>query len=192
MSKILRQQAVFFELDGVIVREPKLGSDDRPSYYDGALEALARLPAARFQLFVATSREDIALGLLKERDFRRFCDRFVSDLKELGIELTNIYHCPFHPKGRGKWKKDSVFRKPAPGIFKMAQQEYDLNLNRSWMIGHTTLDVLAASRAGMGTVLVQTGQAGKDGTYQIDPHFVEADIRHAVARITMFEHALTV
>lgn len=192
MSKSPTQQAVFFELDGVVLREPKLDPSDQLPYYEGALEALARLPASRFRLIVASSREDIALGMLKERDFRRVCDKFMADLAAIGITLTNIYHCPFHPKGRGKWKKDSVFRKPAPGIFKMAQQEHDLNLHRSWMIGHTTLDILAASRAGLGTVLVQTGQGGKDGTYQVDPHFVEPDIRHAVARIAMFEHALTV
>ena len=83
-----------------------------------------------------------------------------------------------------------MFRKPAPGMFKMAQQEFDLNLSRCWMIGHTTVDVLAASRAGMGTILVETGLAGSDREYHVEPHFTEPNVRGAVSRIASFEHAL--
>ena len=72
----------------------------------------------------------------------------------------------------------------------MAQQEFDLDLHRCWMIGHTTLDMLAAQRAEVGTILVRTGEGGKDGLYNIDPHFVENDLHEAVARINQFEHAL--
>ena len=85
-----------------------------------------------------------------------------------------------------------MFRKPAPGIFKMAQQEFDLNLHRCWMIGHTTVDMLAAARANVGTILVQTGHGGRDGAYIVDPHFTEPDVRHAVSRILSFEHALRI
>jgi phosphoglycolate phosphatase-like HAD superfamily hydrolase len=71
----------------------------------------------------------------------------------------------------------------------MAQQEFDLNLARCWMIGHKTIDILAASRAGMGTILVETGEAGRDGAFLVDPHFVERDITVAVAQIRNFERA---
>ena len=75
-------------------------------------------------------------------------------------------------------------------MFKMAQQEFELNLSRCWMIGHTTTDILAASRAGMGSILVETGEGGRDGAYHVEPHFQEPTIRGAVARILSFEHAL--
>ena len=85
-----------------------------------------------------------------------------------------------------------MFRKPGPGIFKMAQQEFDLNLHRCWMIGHTTLDVLAAQRAEVGTILVRTGQGGQDAQYPVESHFVEDDLWEAISRINQFEHALRV
>ena len=111
---------------------------------------------------------------------------------ERGIPITKIYSCPFHPKGKGRFRKESVFRKPGPGIFKMAQQEFDLNLQRCWMIGHTTADVLAAQRAELGTILVRTGKAGKDGEFVVEPHFVEDDVYHAIARVNQFEYSLRV
>lgn len=191
MARTPQQQAVFFELDGVVTTGPRLQPDGQVPYHEGALEALARLDPRRFLLFVATNREDIALGGLRDRDFRKLCDQFLADCQRADAAIARIYHCPFHPKGRGKWRKDSVFRKPAPGMFKMAQQEFELNLGRCWMIGHSTSDILAASRAGMGSILVRTGTGGKDRSFVVDPHFIEDDLRVAVARIQSFEHALS-
>jgi D-glycero-D-manno-heptose 1,7-bisphosphate phosphatase len=190
MARIPQNQAVFFELDGVLVPELHQGDDGAIGYYPGALAALARLDPRQFKLFVATNRTDIAFGRLRERDFKRFGERFLADCGQVGLEISKIYSCPYHPKGKARFKKDSVFRKPAPGMFKIAQQEFDLNLARCWMIGHTTIDMLAASRAGLGTVLVRTGAGGTDGAFHVEPHFTETDICAAVARINSFEYAL--
>jgi len=192
MARPPENQAVFFELDGVVVKDMSLSPEGRPNYYEGALAALGRIDPRRFMLFVASNREDIAFGALSERDFRKFCTQFLADCQEAGIEIRKLYTCPYHPKGKARFRKDSVFRKPAPGIFKMAQQEFDLNLHRCWMVGHTTVDMLAAARANVGTILVQTGHGGRDGAFVVDPHFVEPDVRRAVGRILSFEHALRI
>lgn len=192
MGRIPDKQGVFFELDGVLLSRPRLLPDGSLPFLDRALEALARLDPRRFRLFVASSRTDIAFGQLKERDFHKLCEKLAGRLQEERIPLTKIYTCPWHPRGKGRFKKESVFRKPAPGIFKMAQQEFDLDLHRCWMIGHTTADVLAGLRAEVGTILVRTGEGGRDGGYTVEPHFVEDDLWSAVARINSFEHALRV
>jgi D-glycero-D-manno-heptose 1,7-bisphosphate phosphatase len=190
MARIPENQAVFFELDGVIVQQPRTHPDGSVPYLPHALQALGRIDPTRFKIFLATNRTDIALGNLRERDFKKLCERFLADCEQQGIRIAKIYTCPYHPKGKLKYRKDSVFRKPAPGMFKMAQQEFDLNLGRCWMVGHTTVDILAGSRAGMGTILVRTGAGGHDGEFHVEPHFVEPDVRAAVARIASFEHAL--
>jgi D-glycero-D-manno-heptose 1,7-bisphosphate phosphatase len=192
MAKIPDRQGVFFELDGVVLRQSRLTAEGEVPFLDRALEALARIDPRRFLLFVATSRQDIAFGELKDKDFTRLCELFLERTRAEGIPITKIYSCPYHPKGKGRFKKDSVFRKPAPGIFKMAQQEFDLNLHRCWMIGHTTADILAAQRAEVGNILVRTGAGGSDDEYIVEPHFIEDDVWHAVARINQFEHALRV
>jgi D-glycero-D-manno-heptose 1,7-bisphosphate phosphatase len=192
MPRIPDNQAVFFELDGVIASQPRLRGEGEVAYLPGALEAIARVDPSRFKIFLATNREDIAFGQLREREFKKLCERLMDDARQIGVHIAKVYTCPYHPKGRAKYRKESVFRKPAPGMFKMAQQEFDLNLARCWMVGHTTTDILAGSRAGMGTILVRTGEGGEDGAYHVEPHFVEADITGAVARIVSFEHALRI
>lgn len=192
MAKIPDKQGVFFELDGVLVNTPDLSPTGEIDFLPRSFEALGRIDPNRFRLFIATSRHDIAFGERRERDFTRFCEVLVDRLRQDGIQVAKIYSCPYHPKGKGRFRRDSVFRKPGPGIFKMAQQEFDLNLHRCWMVGHTTADLLAAQRAEVGTILVRTGLAGSDAQYTVDPHFVEDDLWDAVLRINQFEHALRV
>lgn len=190
MAKIPDKQGVFFELDGVLVQQARLQDDGSIPFLPGALEALGRIDPDSFKLFVATSRQDIAFGDVKEKDFTRFCEAFLGRMHDERIPIAKIYSCPYHPKGKGRFRRESVFRKPGPGIFKMAQQEFDLDLHRSWMIGHTTADVLAAQRAEVGTILVRTGKAGQDGEFAVEPHFVENDFADAIARVNQFELAL--
>jgi D-glycero-D-manno-heptose 1,7-bisphosphate phosphatase len=192
MAKIPDKQGLFLELDGVLVRRALLAEDGSIPFLDRALEALGRVDPRLFRVFIATSRLDIAFGEVKERDFTRFCEAFVARLQAESIPIAKIYSCPYHPKGRGRFRRESVFRKPGPGIYKMAQQEFDLNLQRSWMIGHTTADILSAQRAELGTILVRTGKAGQDGEFDVDPHFVEDDVWHAIARVNQFELSLRV
>jgi D-glycero-D-manno-heptose 1,7-bisphosphate phosphatase len=192
MAKIPDKQGLFFELDGVLVQRTRLEPDGSIAFLDRALEALGRIDPRQFRIFVATNRQDIAFGELKERDFTKFCEAFLARMQVEGIPIAKIYSCPYHPKGRGRFKKESVFRKPGPGIYKMAQQEFDLNLQRSWMIGHTTADVLAGQRAALGTILVRTGKGGNDGEFTVEPHFVEDDLWHAIARVNQFEYSLRV
>lgn len=190
MAKIPDKQGLFFELDGVLVRQAKLEEDGSIPFLGRGLEALARIDPAQFKIFIATSRQDLAFGEVKERDFTKFCEAFIARMQSEQIPITKIYSCPYHPKGKGRFRRDSVFRKPGPGIFKMAQQEFDLNLQRCWMIGHTTADILAGQRADLGTILVRTGKGGQDGEFQVEPHFVEDDLWHAIARVNQFEFAL--
>jgi len=192
MAKIPDKQGLFFEFDGVVVHRARLTPDGEIPFLERALEALGRIDTRQFRLFVATSRQDIAFGDLKEREFTRFCELFLARMQAESIPIAKIYSCPYHPKGKGRFRKESVFRKPGPGIFKMAQQEFDLNLQRSWMIGHTTADMLAGQRAELGTILLRTGQAGGDGEFTVDPHFLEDDLWHAVARVNQFEYSLRV
>ena len=185
----LDKQAIFFEFDGVLVEAARLRPDGTVPWLPGALESLLRVDPRVFYVFVGTARSDIAFGALREREFQKFCDRFVADCDAAGVRIRKIYSCPYHPKGRQRFKKESVFRKPAPGIYKMAQQEFDLNLGRSWAIGHTTTDILAGSRAGMGTCLVATGAGGKDGAYHVEAHRHARDVADAVLQIHEFELA---
>jgi phosphoglycolate phosphatase-like HAD superfamily hydrolase len=52
------------------------------------------------------------------------------------------------------------------------------------MIGDTTVDLQTAQNAGIRSILVCTGYAGRDGRWPARPDFEFADIRAAVEFVT--------
>jgi len=187
----MNNQAIFLERDGVLI-EPNgyIKNPDQIRFIPKAIEALRRIDTNRFYIFIATDQPGIAFGKISEKAYAKLTEWLLDELKRNGVNITKVYTCPFHPKGKGQWKKESVFRKPNIGIFKMAQQEFSLNLRRCWMIGHRTSDILAAQRAGVPDILVLTGDGGKDEEFQVEPTFVEKDLYHAILRIEYQEALL--
>lgn len=192
MAKAGKRQALFLDLHGILLH-PWTDREDyiHPRFLDGGLEALSRIDPSKMDIFIATNQSDVAKGALRERDFKKFHEAVGEAFRQAAIPLKKFYSCLFHPQGKGRWRKESVFRKPNIGMFKMAEQEFDLNLKRSWLICHSTSDLLAGDRAGLGTILVETGLAGRDGEFISAPHFCERDFTAAIRRIQLYELALT-
>ncbi len=192
MAKAGTRQALFFDLHGIVLHQWTDREDyAHPRFFEGALEALGRIDPTKMDIFVATNQCEVASGTLRERDFKKFQEAVCQAFEMAGIPLRKFYACLYHPQGKGRWRKESVFRKPNIGMFKMAEQEFDLDLKRCWVIGHTSVDVLAGSRAGLGTILVRTGLGGHDGEFIAEPHFIEDTIISAIRRIQLYETALT-
>ena len=51
------------------------------------------------------------------------------------------------------------------------------------MIGDRTTDIMAAKNAGVRSVLVRTGEAGRDGKCTVEPDYCLADLSEAVSLI---------
>ena len=68
--------------------------------------------------------------------------------------IDAVYYCPFHPEhGIGEYRRESEFRKPAPGMLLQAQRELGINLHQSIFIGDKQTDMVAGRAAGVGTLL---------------------------------------
>ncbi len=80
-------------------------------------------------------------------------------LDEEGVNLTAIYHSPFHPiHGQGHYLKDSDCRKPNPGMLLRAQDDWGIDLSHSILVGDKRSDIEAGRAAGLCLcVLVRTG-----------------------------------
>jgi histidinol phosphatase-like enzyme len=108
--------------------------------------------------------------------------------------LDRIYFCPHHPeKGfpgeRADLKIDCDCRKPKTGMIQKAVAELNIDLKQSWLIGDTTTDLQTAKNAGLKSILVRTGAAGRDGKFDALPDFVCNDLRHAARKICGAETA---
>ena len=62
-------------------------------------------------------------------------------------------------------------------------RQYNIDLAASWVIGDTTVDIQTGKNAGTKTALVLTGDAGRDGKYDVTPDLVCSDLGQAVKKI---------
>ena len=100
--------------------------------------------------------------------------------------VDRIYYCPHHPeKGfdgeRVELKIACECRKPGIGMIQQAAKDLNIDLARSWLIGDSTTDLQTAKNAGIKSILVRTGYAGKDNKYPVQPDHTCATLNEAVA-----------
>jgi histidinol-phosphate phosphatase family protein len=178
--------AVFVDRDGVLNQERGLISN--PSNLDlveGSASAVRKLNESRFRAICLTNQPVVARGDVTWPELDRIHSRLDFLLGLEGAFLDDLYVCPHHPdKGfsgeRPEYKFDCNCRKPATGLIEAALQSHNLDLSASWMVGDRTTDIEFARRAGLRSVLVETGYGGKDGQFDVQPDYVAADLASAV------------
>jgi D,D-heptose 1,7-bisphosphate phosphatase len=182
--------AVFLDRDGTLnVEANGLSSPAQLELIPGAAAAVRSLNRAGFLAVVVTNQAMVARGDCSEDDLEQIHDKLESLLGEQGAYLDAIYYCPHHPdRGvageRPELKIECNCRKPGTGMIERAASDFSIRMEDSWMIGDTTVDLQTAQNAGIRSILVRTGYAGRDGRWPARPDFEFADIRAAVEFVT--------
>ena len=187
------RKAIFIDRGGVLHQELGRGMTGKARdlvLEKGALRALRGIDRDQFLVFLFDNADGVALGRYSEAAYRRLTQRMLNLFRRRRIHVDGIYACLEHPQGKGRHRRETVFRFPNVGLFKQAQQEHELDLEACWVIGDRTRELLAAQRAGCQTILVRTGMGGSDGEYYIEPDSIEDNILRAVQFIGQQELAL--
>jgi D,D-heptose 1,7-bisphosphate phosphatase len=177
--------AVFLDRDGTLnIDKGHLRRPQDLELFPGVGEALTALRHAGFSLVVLTNQPVIARGEATESDVAAIHRHLEWELGKLGAYLDGIYVCPHHPDSgfageRADLKIACDCRKPATGLVERACRELVIDASRSWMIGDQTRDVEMARRAGLRSILLQTGAAGLDGRFQCHADHVVPDLKRA-------------
>ncbi len=156
------KKAVFLDRDGVINQKPPEGEYvtrwEEMQFLPRVPEAIVLLRRAGYDVFVVTNQRGVAKGLLTKDDLESIHQRMCQQLAESGAAITKIYFCP-HEK-----QPACNCRKPSPGMLLTAAQDHEIDLNKSWMIGDSDIDVEAGKNAGCKTVrIVKWDEPGNGG-----------------------------
>jgi D-glycero-D-manno-heptose 1,7-bisphosphate phosphatase len=156
-------KAVFLDRDGTLVEDPGyINSPEQVKLLDGAAKALIDLKAMGYKLVVATNQSGIARGIFTEKTLVEIHERLKQLLAANNAYLDNIYYCPYLPDGViAKYRKDSDWRKPKPGMLLAAASEMDIDLAQSWVIGDSSRDIQAGKNAGCKTILIDNPVQGR-------------------------------
>ncbi len=145
---------VLLDRDGVINEDRQSGVTCLEEFHflPGALEAIAILSRAGFQIAVITNQSAVAKGLLTEAALEEIHQHMCARIEAAGGRIAAIYTCTDHPDRPG------ARRKPAPGMVLEALADFNVKAEQTPFIGDALRDLQAASAAGCPSVLVKTGK----------------------------------
>src|SRR5688572_16176789 len=184
------QPTVFLDRDGTLNREVDgVTSPDKLELLPGVAEAIYQLNRSGIRAVVISNQPIIAKGFCREADVQAVHNKLETLLGGEHAFLDRIYYCPHHPeKGfdgeRVELKIACDCRKPGIGMIQRAVRDLNVDLKESWLIGDTTTDLQTAKNAGLKSILVRTGYAGKDNKYRAKPDDVCDTLTEAVTKIT--------
>jgi histidinol-phosphate phosphatase family protein len=183
------QPAVFLDRDGTLNREVDgVTGPDKLELLPGVAQAIHKLNHQGIRAVVTSNQPVIAKGFCSESDVRAVHNKLETLLGREHAFLDRIYYCPHHPdkgfKGeRAELKIDCDCRKPKPGMIQQAVRDLNIDLSQSWLVGDTTTDIQTARNAGLRSILVRSGYAGRDGKYNASPDIAVESLKEAVDHI---------
>lgn len=159
------RRAVFMDRDGVINEEVKLLcklEDFRLLSRVG--KAIKKINESELLAIVVTNQPVVARNLCSVSELEEIHKKMETLLGNVGAKLDAIYYCPHHPdKGypeeNPEYKIDCDCRKPAVGMIKKAEKEFNIELSESFLIGDSFRDMLCGKNAGVATIAVGAGDA---------------------------------
>jgi len=179
-----KQKAIFLDRDGVLNEEISfISKPDDLKLYHFTSDAIRKINKSNYKAIVVTNQSVIARNLCTPEELKVIHNKLETELGKYRAKLDAIYICPHHPdKGypeeRKEYKIDCRCRKPKPGMLFDAASDFNLDLNKSFIIGDSDRDVQAGVNAGCITVGVATGYGLKKCS--ILPDFFFTDLKEAV------------
>lgn len=184
------QKAIFLDRDGTLNRKNGLVQNEEQFELEPCtIEAIRLINTSGYLAVLVTNQPVVARGLCSVEDVERIHRKLETLLGREGGYLDDIRFCPHHPdtgypEENPEYKVPCHCRKPNIGMLMDCAAAYHIDLSQSWMVGDTTVDIQTGKNAGTHTALVLTGDAGKDGKYDVQPELVCTDVLEAVRQIT--------
>jgi D-glycero-D-manno-heptose 1,7-bisphosphate phosphatase len=161
------QPGVILDRDGTlidVVRDEETGTvsvafhPDHLRLLPGVVEGLLALSAAGYGFAIASNQPGPAKGQYSVLAVERTNRALVELLAASGIVISVVEVCLHHPQGGPggdpQWVGECACRKPKPGLLLNAIARAGFEAARTWMIGDSAADVLAARAAQVRAALV--------------------------------------
>jgi D-glycero-D-manno-heptose 1,7-bisphosphate phosphatase len=137
-----KTKALFLDRDGVINEDTEYAHlpehiEFRPGIFDLCKSARKR----GFLVLVVTNQSGIARGYFNEEDVIQLHSWMKEQFRSRETDIDDFFYCPYHEKGSiPRYTKKSDCRKPEPGMILKAAIKWNIDLDKSIMIGDKPSD----------------------------------------------------
>ena len=162
------QCAIFLDRDGTINKYVGfLRKIEDFELLPGVSDAIHLINSSGYLAIVCTNQPVIARGEVTISQLQTIHNKMETELGKAGAYIDALYYCPHHPDSGfpGEVKELKIecdCRKPKPGMLIQAAQDFNIDLEKSWMIDDGENDVKAGKNAGCHTVLIGEGEFGEE------------------------------
>jgi D-glycero-D-manno-heptose 1,7-bisphosphate phosphatase len=186
----MKRPALFMDRDGTISEE--VGYVNHPSrfrLFPYTADAIRLLNDNGWLAILVTNQAGVARGYFSEDVIVQVHDRLGRDLENGAAKLDAIYYCAHHPSvGEPPYRFDCDCRKPKPGLIDRAAADFEIDRERSWMVGDRYGDVELARNAGLHSAFVLSGYGRGEweyqrGSWKLDPEVVAENLLEAAKMI---------
>ena len=146
-------KTIFLDRDGVINKEVGyLHKIEDFIFIEGVFEACLSFKKLDYQIIIISNQSGIARGYFTLLDYEKLTKWMINKFSKKNISILDVFFCPHSPESK------CSCRKPKPGMLVDAQNKYNIDLEKSWMIGDKETDIEAANLAGINnTILLRSG-----------------------------------
>ena len=165
-------RGLFIDRWGTLLVTPEAGYARNPTeieFFEGAVEAVFRASRVGWNIYLLGNEDAVAHGRLSRDAWVEIETAFLEHLRARGVEVRRCYTCLDHPEGVEGQRADSVYLLPNTGAFYHAFHTDGTELRRSWVIGDSTVELVAGWRAGCRLAAVESGLGLSDATFHVDP-----------------------
>ena len=121
----------------------------------GALEAIARLNHAGWQVVIASNQSGLGRGLFDVAALNAMHAKMHKLLATAGGRVEAVFYCPHSPE------ETCNCRKPLPGLYEQIGERFGVSLQGLPTVGDSLRDLQAGAAAGCAPHLVLTGKGEK-------------------------------
>ena len=186
-------RALFIARFGTLLEIPDGGFPTTPEdvrFFPGALETLFRANRAGWLFYLIGNEDAVTNGQVPLESWKNIEAAFMGQLSRAGIRVRQSYASLERTDGEDEQRLDSVYLLPNTGAFYHASHSDGVDLEKSWVIGDKTVELVAGWRAGCRQIGVRTGLGAADGSFLVDPDFMAEDIAQAIGELLQRQTAL--